>query len=124
MRRRGFLLVVFGQIMRGHFLLGICLLILLLPAVPAQPESVIQLKLVDTLEDNDIGVRAGKMSPNGLSVLLVGENGYAHRISSLHAEDRSQDVELSTGRNAALHDISWHPRGETALITGDMGAVA
>jgi hypothetical protein len=30
-------------------------------------------------------------------------------------------VELSTARNAALHDVSWHPRGETALITGDMG---
>ena len=115
------MLVVFGQIMRGHFFLGICLLILLLPAVPAQPESVIQLKLVDSLEDSDIGVRAGKMSPDGLSVLLVGENGYAHRVSALHAEDRSQDIELSTGRNAALHDVSWHPRGETALITGDMG---
>ncbi|MEZ7988293.1 MAG: WD40 repeat domain-containing protein [Candidatus Poseidoniaceae archaeon] len=107
--------------MRGHFFLGVCLLILLLPAVPAQPESLIELKLVGSLEDSDLGIHAGKMSPDGLSVLLVGENGYAHRVSALHAEDRSQDVELSTARNAALHDVSWHPRGETALITGDMG---
>ena len=121
MRRRGFLVVVFGTIMRGNFLLGICLLVLLLPAVPAQPESVIQLTLVDSLEDSDIGLNAGKVSPDGLSVLLVGENGYAHRISALHAEDRSQDVELNTGQNVALHDVSWHPRGETALLTGDMG---
>tara|TARA_B110000305_G_scaffold240503_1_gene311308 strand:- start:1321 stop:2499 length:1179 start_codon:yes stop_codon:yes gene_type:complete len=107
--------------MRRHIFLGVCLLILLLPSVPAEPESLIELKLVDSLEDSDIGIHAGKMSPDGLSVLLVGENGYAHRVSALHAEDRSQDVELMTGRNAALHDVSWHPRGETALITGDLG---
>lgn len=107
--------------MRGHFFLGVCLLILLLPAVPAQPESLIELSLVDTLEDSDIGIHGGEMSPDGLSVLLVGENGYAHIISALHAEDRSQDIELDTARNAALQDVSWHPRGETALLTGDMG---
>ena len=115
------MVVGFGQIMRGHFFLGVCLLILLLPAVPAQPESLIKLKLVDTLEDSDLGIRAGKMSPDGLSIIAVGENGYAHRISALYAEDRSQDVELSTGRNVAMNDVSWHPRGETALLTGDMG---
>ena len=107
--------------MRGHILLGICLLILLMPAVPAEPKSVIKLTLVDTLEDSDIGIHAGKVSPNGLSVLIVGEEGYAHLVSAFHAEDRSQDIELNTARNAALQDVSWHPRGETALITGDMG---
>ena len=107
--------------MRGHIILGICLLILLLPAVPAEPKSAIKLTLVDTLEDSDIGIHAGKVSPNGLSVLIVGEEGYAHLVSAFHAEDRSQDIELNTARNAALQDVSWHPRGETALITGDMG---
>ena len=107
--------------MRGHIILGVCLLILLLPAVPAEPKSAIKLTLVDTLEDSDIGIHAGKVSPNGLSVLMVGEEGYAHLVSAFHAEDRSQDIELNTARNAALQDVSWHPRGETALITGDMG---
>ena len=78
--------------MRGHFFLGICLLILLLPAVPAQPKSVIQLTLVDTLEDSEIGIHAGKLSPNGMSVLMVGEDGYAHIVSAYHAEDRSQET--------------------------------
>ena len=121
MRRRGFFVVGLGQIMRGHFLLGVCLLILLLPAVPAQPESLIQLRLVDTLDDSDIGIHAGEMSPDGSSVLLVGENGYAHIVSALHPEDRSQDIDLYTGRNAALEDVSWHPQGTSALMTGDMG---
>ena len=102
--------------------MGVCLLILLLPAVPAQQqlESVVELKLVDTLEESDIGIHAGEMSSNGL-VLLVGENGYAHIISALHADDRSQDIALFTGRNVALNDVSWHPQGQSALIAGDMG---
>jgi WD40 repeat protein len=97
------------------------LLILLLPAVPAELESAVSLSLADTLEDADIGIRAGKVSPDGVSVLLIGEDGYAHRISSMHPEDRSLDVELSTNRNTDLNDVSWHPRGQTALITGDLG---
>ena len=31
------------------------------------------------------------------------------------------DVTLSTNRNSNLNDVSWHPRGETAFITGDLG---
>lgn len=107
--------------MRGHLFFGICLILLLSPSVPAQPESLIQLELVDTLGESDIGINAGKVSPDGLSVMLVGEDGYAHLISAFNAEDRSQDVELNTARSASLHDVSWHPRGETALLTGEMG---
>ena len=107
--------------MRGHLLFGVCVLLFLLPSVPAQPESLIQLELVDTLGESDLGINAGKVSPDGLSVMLVGEDGYAHLISAYHAEDRSRDIELNTARSAALHDVSWHPRGETALLTGEMG---
>ena len=107
--------------MRRPLIVGFMLLVLLLPMVPAELESAVSLSLVDTLEDNDIGIRAGKVSPDGISVLLVGESGYAHRISSIHPEDRSMDVTLSTNRNSNLNDVSWHPRGETAFITGDLG---
>lgn len=115
------MIVLVGQIMRRPLIVGFMLLVLLLPMVPAELESSVSLSLVDTLEDNDIGIRAGKVSPDGISVLLVGESGYAHRISSIHPEDRSMDVTLSTNRNSNLNDVSWHPRGETAFITGDMG---
>ena len=30
-------------------------------------------------------------------------------------------MSLSTNRNSNLNDVSWHPRGETAFITGDLG---
>ena len=115
------MIVLAGQIMRRPLIVGFMLLILLLPAVPAELESAVSLSLADTLEDADIGIRAGKVSPDGVSVLLIGEDGYAHRISSMHPEDRSLDVELSTNRNTDLNDVSWHPRGQTALITGDLG---
>ena len=107
--------------MRGHLLFGVCVLLFLLPSVPAQPESLIQLELVDTLGESDLGINAGKVSPDGLSVMLVGEDGYAHIISAYDAGDRSRDIELNTARSASLHDVSWHPRGETALLTGEMG---
>lgn len=109
------------QIMRGYFYLGFVLMILLLPSVPAEPESAIELELVDSLEDVDIGINAGKVSPDGLSVMLVGKDGYAHRISAYNPEDRSQDVQLDSNRNADFQDVAWHPGGKTALLTGDLG---
>lgn len=109
------------QIMRGYFFLGFVLMILLLPSVPAEPQSAIELELVDTLEEFDIGINAGKVSPDRLSVLLIGKDGYAHIVSALHPEDRSQDIQLSTNRNADLQDLAWHPGGKTALLTGDFG---
>ena len=107
--------------MRGYFYLGFVLMILLLPSVPAEPESAIELELVDSLEDVDIGINAGKVSPDGLSVILVGKDGYAHRISAFNPEDRSQDVQLDSNRNADFQDVAWHPGGKTALLTGDLG---
>ena len=115
------MIVLDGHIMRGYIFLGLVLTILLLPGVPAEPESAIELTLIDSLEEYDIGIHAGKVSPDGLSVLLVGEDGYAHRISATDAGDRSKDVQLNTNRNAALHDLAWHPGGKTALLTGDLG---
>ena len=31
------------------------------------------------------------------------------------------DIELVTGKNATIHDIAWHPRGNTALLVGEEG---
>ena len=97
------------------------LLFLLVPSVPAESQSLIQLKLEDTLEDNDIGVHTGALSPDGLWVLIAGEEGYARLLSAEDAGDRSGDVELNSGRSQAFQDLAWHPRGNTALMAGDFG---
>ncbi|MEJ6562206.1 MAG: hypothetical protein QNL85_00665 [Euryarchaeota archaeon] len=97
------------------------LLLMLVPSVPAEPESLIQLKLEDTLEDQDIGINTGAVSPDGLTVLIAGEDGYARLLSAPNAGDRSGDIELNSGRSQSFNDVAWHPRGNTALMAGDVG---
>ena len=77
---------------------------MLVPSVPAETESVIELKLEDTLEDNDLGIHAGAVSPDGLRVLIAGEEGYARLLSAENAGDRGEDIELNSGRSQAFQD--------------------
>ena len=107
--------------MRGQIIYSIFLAILLLPIVVAEPSSVIQITSSSTLEKNDIGINSGSISPDGEAVLLVGKDGYAHRISAIKPLDRSKDIELNTGTSKEFQDVAWHPRGNTALITGESG---
>tara|TARA_B100001093_G_scaffold169000_2_gene161727 strand:+ start:62042 stop:63223 length:1182 start_codon:yes stop_codon:yes gene_type:complete len=107
--------------MRAGVTAALLVFLLMAPTALAEPDSLIQLQLVDTLQDTDIGIMAGEVSPDGISVLLVGKDGFAHRISAVNAQDRSDDIEINTGRVVDLTDVTWHPRGETALIVGDMG---
>lgn len=107
--------------MRGKLIFVFtCLFILLIPSTFAS-KSVVDLEIEESLSNSDLGVLAGALSPNGESVLLVGLDGYAREISALQADDRSKDVELNTGRTVSLIDVSWHPRGQAALIAGEKG---
>jgi len=107
--------------MRGQVIYSIILAILLLPIVIAEPNSVIQITSSSALEENDIGINSGSISPDGETVLLVGKDGYAHIISAITPLDRSKDIELNPGTSKEFQDIAWHPRGNTALITGENG---
>ncbi len=107
--------------MRVNFLLVLfCLSILMIPSV-FSASSVVEMELEDSLSESDLGILSGAVSPNGESVLVIGKEGYAKQISALDAGDRSRDVELITGRNVDLNDVSWHPRGQAALMAGDLG---
>ena len=107
--------------MRGQVIYSIILAILLLPIVVAEPSSVIQITSSSALEENDIGINSGSISPDGETVLLVGKDGYAHIISAINPLDRSKDIELNPGTSKEFQDVAWHPRGNTALITGENG---
>ena len=96
------------------------LLILLMPTILAENDNV-DLKLESSLTDSDAGITAAETSPNGENLLIVGLDGFAHLISAKNAGDRSLDVELNSGRQNNFNDIAWHPRGEAALIAGDLG---
>lgn len=107
--------------MRGQIIYSIILAILLLPIVIAEPSSVIEITSSTTLEKNDIGINSGSISPDGESLLLVGKDGYAHMISAINPLDRSKDIQLNAGTSKEFQDVAWHPRGNTALITGENG---
>jgi len=109
--------------MRSRTMLVVCLAFLVLqPGVMAEGlVTRVALEDVGTIGDTDLGIRVGAVSPDGTDVLLGGMEGFARLISADEAGDRSKDVELVTGRNSTVHDIAWHPRGNTALLVGDEG---
>ena len=107
--------------MRAKVLLAMTILIiLLLPQVIAE-ENNVNLTLKASISDTDVGIEKALTSPDYNSVLIVGAEGYVHLISAKNPGDRSLDVELNSGRINDLNDVSWHPRGEAALIAGDLG---
>ena len=107
--------------MRVNYLLPVSMiLILLLPIVIAESKQV-DLSLESSIAEYDVGISTGALSPDGKSVLLVGNEGYVHLVSAKNAGDRSLDVELNSARDNDFNDISWHPRSEAALIAGDFG---
>jgi len=110
-----------GGGMRKAMLALIMIVLMMAPSVQSQPESLIELKLEDTLSDNDLGINTGAVSPDGLHVLIAGEDGYARLLSANNAGDRSGDVELNSGRSQPFQDVAWHPGGKTALMAGDFG---
>ena len=107
--------------MRKAMLALIMMLLMMAPSVQSQPESLIQLKLKGTLSYNDLGINTGAVSPDGLHVLIAGEDGYARLLSASNAGDRSGDIELNSGRSQPFQDVAWHPGGKTALMAGDFG---
>ncbi len=108
--------------MRGITWLAVGLVVLLtIPLASADILSRIELQDAGSLGESDLGITVGAVSPDGQDVLIGGLNGYARLLSADEADNRALDVELVTGRNSTIHDIAWHPRGNTALLVGDDG---
>tara|TARA_B100000700_G_scaffold331074_1_gene461198 strand:+ start:6094 stop:7263 length:1170 start_codon:yes stop_codon:yes gene_type:complete len=103
---------------------AVLLTILMLSSlVSASPEITVDISLERKLTDFDLGVNGGAISPDGTSVLIYGEDGYAHLLSAESADDESTDVRLENETVNALNDATWHPGGKSALIVGDDGTV-
>ena len=92
--------------MRVNYLLPVSMiLILLLPIVIAESKQV-DLSLESSIAEYDVGISTGALSPDGKSVLLVGNEGYVHLVSAKNAGDRSLDIELNSARDNDFNDIS------------------
>ena len=95
--------------------------IMLLPLASADLVSRVELTDAGSLAEDDLGIKVGAVSPSGEDIPIAGTNGYAHLLSAKEADNRDMDIELVTGKNATIHDIAWHPRGNTALLVGEEG---
>tara|TARA_B100000767_G_C19767427_1_gene538254 strand:+ start:1069 stop:2235 length:1167 start_codon:yes stop_codon:yes gene_type:complete len=98
-------------------------LVMLMPLVGASPEATVDLTIERRLADVDLGINGGAVSPNRLTVLIFGEDGYAHVISAQDAGDESKDIRLENETTNNLNSASWHPAGKSAMIVGDGGTV-
>lgn len=97
-------------------------ILLLLLLAPLASASEVGFENENALDEQGLNIRAGEVSPNRESILLVGDDGYTHMISASSPGDRSQDRNIDSSRSARFNDVSWHPNGQTALIAGDLGA--
>ena len=103
-------------------LLAVALVALFVFAVPAAAAPAVVLSDGGPIEAP--GALLGMdVRPGGEAVLLVGEDGWAHRIDGLEPDRRDLDVELGTGRNVDINAVDWHPGGATALMVGDAGVL-
>ena len=99
-------------------------ILMLSHVVSASPEITVNLDLERKLADFDLGVNGGTISPDGNSVLIYGEDGYAHLLSANNADDESTDIRLEKETMSSLNDATWHPSGKSALIVGDNGTIS
>tara|TARA_B100000579_G_scaffold184167_1_gene150093 strand:- start:23561 stop:24796 length:1236 start_codon:yes stop_codon:yes gene_type:complete len=102
---------------KGHFLsiIGV-VTILLLPLAMAQ--SVVNMGGVVILDDLDLGIEGGDVSPDGEFVLAHGADSAIFLIASGVPFNNSR-VEFSGSET--LLDASFHPSGKTALLVGEEG---
>jgi hypothetical protein len=104
--------------MRSLSVALLAVLVLSLPLATAAPAVVLE----DHGEIEAPGaITAIDVRPGGAAVLLVGEDGFAHRIDGAQPTRRDLDVQLGSGRTADFHDVDWHPGGATALLVGASG---
>ena len=109
--------------MRRLAILLAIVMILPIAATAFEPERTVDISIERKLTSYDLGVNGGELSPNAETVLIFGEDGYAHLLSAKGADDESKDVRLEKETEFALNDATWHPGGKSALIVGDSGTV-
>ncbi|MEC8926696.1 MAG: hypothetical protein VYB17_00370 [Candidatus Thermoplasmatota archaeon] len=73
------------------------------------------------LAEYDLGLEAvAAGGETAQKVLIAGADGYARLLDGTNP---NVQIELSTPTEDTLRSIDWHPRGKTALIVGDNGAM-
>ena len=90
-------------------------------AATAAAEGAVEMSNPFWIAESDLGLEAvAAGGETTQKVLVAGADGYARLLDGT---DPSIQVELATPTDETLRSISWHPRGKTALLVGDNGAM-
>lgn len=102
---------------------SLLLALFLLPglATTVSGASAVSLDNPIWIAEHDLGLEAVAAGGSADQMVLVaGAEGYARLLDG---DDPSIQIELGTPTTRDLRAIDWHPRGNTALIAGDNGAL-
>jgi len=92
-------------------------------AAPVSAEGAVELDEPIWLSDGDLGLEAvAAGGETTQKVLIAGAEGFVHLLDG---NDPNSQIQLSApdGFDDTLRAIDWHPRGKTALLVGDDGAM-
>jgi len=92
-------------------------------AAPVSAEGAVELDEPIWLSDSDLGLEAiAAGGETAQKVLIAGAEGF---VRLLDGDDPNIQIQLSApdGFDDTLRAIDWHPRGKTALLVGDDGAM-
>ena len=92
-------------------------------AAPVSAEGAVELDEPIWLSDGDLGLEAvAAGGETTQKVLIAGAEGF---VRLLDGDDPNSQIQLSApdGFDDTLRAIDWHPRGKTALLVGDDGAM-
>ena len=92
-------------------------------AAPVSAEGAVELDEPIWLADGDLGLEAvAAGGETTQKVLIAGAEGF---VRLLDGDDPNSQIQLSApdGFEDTLRAIDWHPRGKTALLVGDNGAM-
>ena len=99
----------------------ICTLLVSILSPITSAESAVELENPIWIAEMDLGLEAlASGGENSQKIIVAGADGYARLIDG---ENPSEQIDLATPVDDTLRAIDWHPRGKTALLAGDSGAM-
>ena len=84
-------------------------------------EGAVEMENPIWLSESDLGLEAvAAGGETTQKVLIAGADGYARLLDGANP---NVQIELAPTTDETLRAIDWHPRGKTALLVGDNGAM-